>query len=89
MRGRISDRAYYGCLGWAYAKYVATMSPWAAFRLWFQAVRHGCYRPGLALIVLLQIFLPDGSYRRIADKALRDKLPKPPRLGDFVEGLNL
>ena len=23
------------------------------------------------------------------DKALRDKLPKPPRLGDFVEGLNL
>src|SRR5258706_4916615 len=23
------------------------------------------------------------------DRALRDKLPKPPRLGDFVEGLNL
>ena len=70
LRGQIPVKAYYGCLGWAYAKYVATMSPWTAFRLWLQAVRHGCYRPGLAMIVLLQIFLPDGSYRRLADTAI-------------------
>ena len=70
LRGQIPDRAYYGCLGWAYAKYVATTRPWAAFRLWLQALRHGCYRPGLALIVFLQIFLPDGSYRRLADTAI-------------------
>jgi GT2 family glycosyltransferase len=70
LRGRIPDKAYYGCLGWAYAKYVATTSRWAALKLWLQAVRHGCYRPSLAMIVLLQIFLPDGAYRRIADMAI-------------------
>jgi NAD(P)-dependent dehydrogenase (short-subunit alcohol dehydrogenase family) len=32
----------------------------------------------------------DGRWTTDAlDKALRDRLPKPPRLGDFVEGLNL
>lgn len=71
LRGKIPDKAYYGCLGWAYAKYVATISPWQAFRLWLNAVVHGCYRPGLAAVVFLQIFLPDGGYRHIADIAIR------------------
>lgn len=70
LRGRIPEKAYYGCLGWAYAKYVATFSPRRAFAMWFKAVRLGCYRPGLAAIVLLQIFLPDGLYRNIADTAI-------------------
>jgi glycosyltransferase involved in cell wall biosynthesis len=70
LRGRIPDKAYYGCLGWAYAKYVAIDAPGRALGLWLNAVRHGCYRPGLAGIVLLQIFLPDGAYRRLADRAI-------------------
>jgi glycosyltransferase involved in cell wall biosynthesis len=70
LRGRIPEKAYYGCLGWAYAKYVATFSPRRALAMWFKAARLGCYRPSLAVIVLLQIFLPDGAYRRLADTAI-------------------
>lgn len=66
----IAPKAYYGCLGWAYAKYVAITDPWAAFKLYLGAVLRGCYRPGLALIVFLQIFLPDGAYRKIANRAI-------------------
>jgi glycosyltransferase involved in cell wall biosynthesis len=70
LRGRIPERAYYGCLGWAYAKYVAVGNRRGAFKLWFGAVRRGCYRPSLAVIVLLQIFLSDDAYRRLADTAI-------------------
>lgn len=70
LRDRIPNQAYYGCLGWAYAKYVAVDAPWRAFGLWLSAVRHGCYRPALAAIVFLQIFLPDGAYRRVADRVI-------------------
>jgi glycosyltransferase involved in cell wall biosynthesis len=70
LRGRIPDKAYYGCLGWAYAKYVATERPFAALRLWLNAVIRGCYRPGVAGIVFLQIFLGDKGYRQLADTAI-------------------
>lgn len=70
LHNRIPQKAYYGCLGWAYAKYVATLNPWRALALWGRATVMGCYRPGLAAIVFLQIFLPDGAYRRIADSAI-------------------
>ena len=70
LRPRIPARAYYGCLGWAYAKYVAVGDRRQALRLWLGAVGRGCYAPSLAGIVLLQIFLSDGLYRRIADAAI-------------------
>jgi glycosyltransferase involved in cell wall biosynthesis len=70
LRGRIPEKAYYGCLGWAYAKYVAMDRPWAALRLWLGAVMRGCYRPSVAAIVFLQIFLGDKGYRRFADTAI-------------------
>jgi glycosyltransferase involved in cell wall biosynthesis len=70
LRGRIPEKAYYGCLGWAYAKYVAMDRPWAAFRLWLAAVVRGCYRPSVAMIVFLQIFLGDKGYRHLADTAI-------------------
>jgi glycosyltransferase involved in cell wall biosynthesis len=70
LRGRIPDKAYYGCLGWAYAKYVAGIDRAEALKLYLQAVRHGCYRPSLAAIVFLQIFLSDAAYRRLADTAI-------------------
>ena len=70
LRGQIPEKAYYGCLGWAYAKYVAIDAPFAAFRLWLRAVLHGCYRPQVAVIVFLQIFLGDKGYRHLADTAI-------------------
>lgn len=70
LKPQIPAKAYYGCLGWAYAKYVATNAPWTAFMLYLRAVLRGCFRPELAAIVLLQIFLPDGAYRRVANRAI-------------------
>lgn len=71
LRGQIPEKAYYGCLGWAYAKYVAMDAPFAAFRLWLVAVLRGCYRPSVAAIVFLQIFLGDKGYRHLADIAIQ------------------
>jgi len=70
LRPAIPSRAYYGCRGWAYAKHVATKSKWQAFKLYVDAVAHGAYRPSLAAIVFLQIFLPDRLYRALADGSI-------------------
>jgi glycosyltransferase involved in cell wall biosynthesis len=71
MRPRIPAKAYYGCLGWAVAKHVATSDRFAALKLYSSAVMRGCYRPGLAGIVFLQIFLSDRAYRKVADGAIQ------------------
>jgi glycosyltransferase involved in cell wall biosynthesis len=70
LRPAIPPRAYYGGRGWAYAKHVATKSKWQAFELYFEAVAHGAYRPSLAAIIFLQIFLPDRLYRALADGSI-------------------
>jgi len=70
LRPRIPARAYYGCLGWAYAKYAAMNDRGKALTLYLNAVLRGCYRPSLAAIIFLQIFLSDRQYRRIADAAI-------------------
>jgi glycosyltransferase involved in cell wall biosynthesis len=70
LRPRIPAKAYYGCLGWAYAKYLALSDRTGALKLYLTAVAHGCYRPSLAGIVFLQIFLSDAAYRRVADLAI-------------------
>jgi glycosyltransferase involved in cell wall biosynthesis len=71
MRPRIPARAYYGCRGWAIAKFVASADKGEALRLYLGAVVRGCYPLGLAGIVFLQIFLSDGAYRRVADGAIK------------------
>ena len=71
MKPRIPAKAYYGCLGWAVAKHVATVDRFAALKLYASAARRGCYRPGLAGIVFLQIFLSDRAYRTVADGAIQ------------------
>lgn len=71
LRPQIPARAYHGYRGWSYAKYVAVEDRGAAFRLWLNAVLRGCYRPSLAAIIFLQIFLSDGLYRRVADGAIK------------------
>ncbi len=70
MKPRLTHKAYRGGRGWAVAKGVARRAPLRALRYWLSAVLHGCYRPRLAGIVFLQIFLPDSAYRMVADRAI-------------------
>ncbi|HEY5339290.1 MAG TPA: glycosyltransferase family 2 protein [Rhizomicrobium sp.] len=70
MKPQIPAKAFYGCRGWAIAKGVVADNPLRALRFYLSAVLRGCYRPRLAAIVFLQIFLPDSFYRRIADRAI-------------------
>jgi glycosyltransferase involved in cell wall biosynthesis len=70
IRPQIPARAYYGCRGWAIAKFVATTDKTAALRLYLTAVLRGCYPWRLAGIVFLQIFLSDRTYRKVADGAI-------------------
>ncbi|HLY04389.1 MAG TPA: glycosyltransferase [Rhizomicrobium sp.] len=67
LRSQIPPRAYHGGRGWMIAKGVAMTDAFAAMNLWLQAVLRGCYRPTLAAVVFLQIFLSDRAYRRCAD----------------------
>jgi len=70
MRPRLTRKAYLGGRGWAAAKGVATRHPRRALQDYLAAVFAGCYGPGLAAIVFLQIFLPDRLYRALADHAI-------------------
>lgn len=67
LRGKIPDKAYYGCYGWAIAKSVAMTQPLRAFFLYLSALARGCYSIPVAGIVFLQIFLPDTAYRRLSE----------------------
>jgi len=70
MRPLISSRAFHGGRGWAYAKLIAPRRPAAALMLYLNAVLRGCYRPSLAAVIFLQIFLGRSAYRRLADQAI-------------------
>jgi hypothetical protein len=41
-----------------------------AFALYLNAVLRGCYRPKLAAVVFVQVFVPDALYRRMADRVI-------------------
>lgn len=71
VRPRISRKGYLGGMGWAVAKGVAMKNPLRALGLYLRAAANGCYSPGLAAIVFLQIFLPNSLYRSVADGAIR------------------
>lgn len=82
LRPHIPDKAYYGGRGWMIAKGVAPTEPFQALKLYLSALWRGCYRPRLACIIFLQIFLPDPLYRRIADAVIalpriNERAPKP------------
>ena len=85
MQPLIPPCAYHGGRGWAYAKLIAPRRPLFALALYLNAVLRGCYRPSLAAIIFLQIFLSRDGYRRLADHAisrlrvgLREKNKTPP-----------
>ena len=90
MRPHLTDRAWHGARGWAYAKLLAHNGHKAhAAWLYLRAVLRGCYRPRLAAVIFLQIFLAAKNYRALADagigwlglgarpKALSNKFPEP------------
>ncbi len=66
----IPEKAYRGARGWLIAKGVAAGSKRQALALYVDALASGCYRPRLALVVFLQIFVPDRFYRLLADQAI-------------------
>jgi glycosyltransferase involved in cell wall biosynthesis len=68
LRPHISARAYSAYMGWHAAKSVWPTSRRTALGYYFEALRHGAFRPGLALVVLLQIVVPDWLYRMAADR---------------------
>lgn len=70
MKPVLSHRAWLGCRGWVVAKGVAPRHPLRALGYYLRALFGGCYSPGLAAIVFLQIFLPDSVYRAVADNAI-------------------
>lgn len=70
MKPTIPRRAWLGCRGWVVAKGVAPRHPLRALGYYLSALFHGCYAPGLAAVVFLQIFLPDSVYRAVADNAI-------------------
>lgn len=70
MRPSIPRQAYLGGRGWAVAKGVALTNKWQALKFYVAAIANGCYRPRLAAIIFLQIFLSDRLYRAIADGAI-------------------
>jgi len=71
MRLLLTPRAWAGGRGWPYAKLLAHNGhKLEALTLYLSAVRHGCYRPRLALLIFLQIFLNARSYRALADIAI-------------------
>jgi GT2 family glycosyltransferase len=70
MRSTIPPRAYYGGLGWPHAKQIVHDHPLKALGLYLNATLRGCYRPSLAAIIFLQIFLGRTGYRRLADQAI-------------------
>lgn len=77
MRSHIPARAYHGARGWAVAKGVAVDNKFWALRLYLNAVLRGCYRPKLAVIIFLQIFLSNSLYRKIADTGIGWLKPGP------------
>ena len=70
MEPSIPRHAYLGARGWPYAKLIARQDRKKALRFYLTALCHGCYRPGLAIIIFLQIFLADRAYRSLADTAI-------------------
>jgi cellulose synthase/poly-beta-1,6-N-acetylglucosamine synthase-like glycosyltransferase len=70
LRSQIPTCAWHGARGWAYAKLIVDQHRLLALGLYLNAVTRGCYRPSLAVVVGLQVFLGPKGYRRLADHAI-------------------
>lgn len=73
LRPDIPDRAYHGYRGWHLAKSILHDRPLMALGLFLSALFRGCYGPRLALVIFLQIVLPNKQYRQLTDLWLRKR----------------
>ncbi len=68
IRNFLTKKAFLADRGWPVAKSYARNGNYArAARLYGVALVHGCYKPKMALVVFLQIFLPPKNYRQLSD----------------------
>lgn len=68
MRPMLPAKAYHGARGWPYAKRMVRKNPLAALGLYLNALLYRCYRPSLAGVIFLQIFLGSTGYRQLANR---------------------
>ena len=72
MKPLMTPKAWYGARGWAFAKLVAReRGRFAALLFTAEAILRGCYKPRLALVVLLQVMLDARQYRALADNGIK------------------
>ena len=71
LRPRIPARAYHGYKGWHQAKSLVQAAPLRAIALYLKAACHGSYSPRFAMIVLLQVMVPNHRYRQLSDVWIR------------------
>lgn len=68
VRPLITNKAYWAELGWPIARAFAQHGKKGkGLFLYFKSLIRGCYRPKMALVVLLQVILSKGAYRRMSD----------------------
>lgn len=67
LEKHIPHQAYQAYRGWHLAKSLASQRPFRALWLYITAVFSGAYAPRLALVVLMQILLPNHLYRRLTN----------------------
>src|ERR1035437_1637514 len=73
LRNSIPRRAYWGYRGWHIARHVAASDRVRALSMSVGAIRRGCYNPRLALTVIMQVALPQDSYRFLSRLILAAK----------------
>jgi glycosyltransferase involved in cell wall biosynthesis len=71
LRPRIPARAYHGYKGWHQAKSLMQASPMRAIGLYLKAACRGSYSPRFAMVVLLQVVVPNHRYRQLSDVWIR------------------
>ncbi|MDB5550611.1 MAG: putative glycosyltransferase YibD [Rhizobium sp.] len=76
LRPDIPPRAYHGYKGWHQAKSLMQTAPFRALTLYFRAALRGAYSPRFAMVVLMQIVVPNHYYRVLSDFWIRRRTRK-------------
>ena len=81
LRPHIPARAYHGYKGWHQAKGLMQVAPFRAIGLYLKAAFQGSYSPRFAMVVLLQVVVPNRYYRQLSDVWIRWRTRKRERRG--------
>lgn len=85
LRPHIPARAYHGYKGWHQAKGLMQVAPFRAIGLYLRAAFSGAYAPRFAMVVLLQVVVPNHWYRRLSDVWIRWRTRKRERRGATLD----